>query len=67
MLDDSLSMISREIGKSLLQHQYMMSKVMWGCECERAIFYPEALLCAVACPSRCRSCTIGLLFLEWVV
>ena len=67
MLGVSLSMISREIGKSLLQHQYMMSKVMWGCECERAIFYPEALLCAVACPSRCSSRTVGVLCLEWVL
>ena len=67
MLDDSLSMSSREIGKSLLQHHYMINKGMWGCECERAIFHPEALLCAVACPSRCSSRTIGVLFLEWVV
>ena len=67
MLDDSLPMTSREIGKSLLQHQDMMSKGMCGCECERAISHPEALLCAVPCPARCSSRTFGVLFPEWVV
>ena len=66
MLDVSLPMMSRETGKSLLQHQDMMSKGMCGCECERAVFYPEALLCAVPCLFRCSSCTIGVLCLEWV-
>ena len=66
MLDVSLSMISREIGKSLLQHRDMMSKGMCACECARAVFYPEALLCAVPCPFRCSSRTIGVLCLEWV-
>ena len=66
-MDDSLSIISREIGESLLQHQDMMSKDMCGCECERAIFHPEALLCAVPCPARCSSRTFGVLFPEWVV
>ena len=66
MLDDSLPMTSREIGKSLLQHQDMMSKGMCVCECERAIFHPEALLCAVPCLARCSSRTIGVMFPEWV-
>ena len=65
MLDVSLSMMSREIGKSLLQHRDMMSKGMCGCEGERAV-YPEALLCAVPCPFRCSSRIIGVLCLEWV-
>src|SRR5574342_273652 len=59
MLDVSLSMMSREIGKSLLQHRDMMSKGMCACECARAVFYPEARLCAVPCPFRGSSCTIG--------
>ena len=67
MLDDSLSLISREIGKYLLQHLDMISKDMCGCECKRGIFHPEALLHAVPCPARCSSCTIEVLFPEWVV
>ena len=67
MLGVSLSMISREIGKSLLQHRDMMSKGMCECECERAIFHPEALLCVVPCPSRCSSSIIGVLCLKWVL
>jgi hypothetical protein len=66
MLDVSLSMMSKETGKNLLQHRDMMSKGMCGCEGERAVFYPEALLCAVPCPFRCSSRTIGVLCLEWV-
>ena len=50
MLDVSLSMMSREIGKSLLQHRDMMSKGMCGCEGERAVFYRK--LCCVQCPAR---------------
>ena len=45
----------------------MICKVMCGCQCERAIFHLEAMLCAVPCPSRCSSRTIGVLCLEWVV
>lgn len=67
MLDDSLSMISRDISKSLLQHQDMMNKGACGCECERAIFHLEALLCAVPCLARCISCRIDVLCPEWVV
>ena len=64
MLDVSLSMMSREMGKSLLQHRDMMSKGMCGCECEREIFDTEVLLCGVPCQSRGNSHTIGVLCIE---
>ena len=67
MLDVSLSMISREIGKSLLQHRDLISKGMCDCEYERAVFHLESLLCAGPCPSRCSSRTVGVLCLEWVL
>ena len=67
MLHASLSMISRDISKSLLQHQDMMNKGTCGCECERAIFHLEALLCAVPCLASCSSCRIDVLCPEWVV
>lgn len=57
MLDDSLSIISREI-VNLLQHHDVMSKGMRVLKCERAVpLHLEALPCAPACCSS--SYTIG--------
>ena len=44
MLDVSLSMMSKETGKNLLQHRDMMSKGMCGCEGERAYLFLFLLL-----------------------
>lgn len=68
MLDDNLSMISREeISKSLLQHQDIgRTKLCEGLNV-KAIFHLEALLCA--CPAQPGAvhvqgwCTVP----EWVV
>ena len=39
MLDVSLSMMSKETGKNLLQHRDMMSKGMCGCEGDSSSIY----------------------------